>query len=878
MKNLLLAIGIVSTNLMAAPVVSGNYILQENNTSTYITSADSKLDTQSIAATHRAIRRVYDREFGYRLDAPLRVSLASNRDQVANAFATQLPFNEQVFYGAGALHVDVFGSTSWLQTLLIHETAHNYQLNPKMNGWSRFAHAIGGNAPVIAPFFVPMFPIPNITESSFVLEGNAVLNESRFGNGGRLWSGRALAETVTQARAGRVTPEMMFNRTLQFPYGEKFYLVGGHFQKFLAHRYGMKRVNGYFREYARQPFPFFGNTVFKRQFGKDFVTLMSEFRLSVLQEHRGFHPTRGKVLAHSQLRVPLAREGDDVLALVGDQRSAPKVVRFDRDGTKQVTKGAWHSGNLVSHNGKYYTSASAKISPQAIRAGLFDRDGYLLPGTAGKAIQGQLRDGRWVYFDIASSWDQPHLYVGGDYYGLAHSSVLVRGDTLYYFRQRGDRRTLYRNRTPIAHYRGHDGHPVDVDRQGRVYFVAPSLHGSTVYRTSGHGIERVVSGDDVTDLKLMDAKRALVQTIGADGYAVRRVSLHPHAAKVASLDPGLKQENLGEGHGSRPLLGVKKDYSPITQLRYSSLTSLSTYDTTKGYGLILEAGFTDPLWRNTLSFTLDYQKARTLLQASYTNEASPIHFGGSVTRAAHRRGKEGNGYRDWGYSAYLRWPFLATGYWRGSAKLTYERSYRQSQRRPVSLSVDVQKRLQFGYSKYPDERLRLSAFVSSDRGAVYGGVDGEWMHDLPGEMYLGVCGAYQVSSQVDTAREQGIKAGTDNTETINQGMLKIPTFGSISYVKEAMMGEVGLYKVLNFSAYSYHLPLSLHRESVYLKQRLYALDFGDGKRHLYRESVAGIEADLLLLHNYTVPVSAEVLYNPGAKRKVQVKVGAKYRF
>ncbi len=878
MKNIVIAIAISPLGLMASPVVSGDYTLQKNNTSTYITPTGSKLDAQAISATHQAIRRVYDREFGYRLDAPLRVSLASRHNQVANAFATQLPFNEQVLYGAGVLHEDVFGVTSWLRALLIHETAHNYQLNPKVNGWSRFAHAIGGNAPVVAPFFVPMFPIPNITESSFIKEGNAVLNESRFGNGGRLWSGRALAETVTQARAGRVTPEAMYNSTLRFPYGEKFYLVGGHFQKFLAHRYGMKRVNGYFKEYAKQPFPFFGNTVFKRQFSKDFVTLMKEFRQSILREHRGFHPTQGKVLVHSQLLVPLSREGGDVLALVGDQRSAPKVVRFGWDGKMQVKKGAWHSGNIVSQNGKYYTSASAKVSPQAIRAGLFDRDGYLLPGTAGKAIQGRLSDGRWVYFDIASSWDQPHLYVGGHYYGLAHSSVLVRGRNLYYFRQQGDRRTLYRNRTPIAHYRAHDGHPVDVDRQGRVYFVAPSQHGSTVYRTSAHGIERVVSGDDVTDLKLMNGKRALVQTIGADGYAVRSVHLHPYPARVASLDPGLKQVTLGKGNGSQSLLSVKKDYSPIAQLQYSSLTSFSTYDSTKGYGLTLEADFTDPLWRNTLSFSLDYQKARTLLQVSYTNTASPIHFGGSVTRVMHRRGAKGGTYRGWGYSAYLRWPFLATGYWLGSAKLAYARSYRQTDRTPVSLAVDLQKRLQFGFSKYPNELLGLSAFVSYDRGAVYAGVDGEWMHDLPGEMYFGARGAYRISSRVDTTKQLGIKVGAASPSSADPAVIRIPTSGTVSYAQEVMMGEVGLYKVFHFSAYSYHLPLSLQRESVYLKQRLYALNFGDGKRHIRQESIAGVEADLLLLHRYTLPVSMEVLYNPGAKRKVQVRVGAKYRF
>ena len=235
-------------------------------------------------------------------------------------------------------------------------------------------------------------------------------------------------------------------------------------------------------------------------------------------------------------------------------------------------------------------------------------------------------------------------------------------------------------------------------------------------------------------------------------------------------------------------------------------------------------------------------------------------------------------YRDWGYSAYVRWPFLATGYWRGSAKLAYARSYRQTDRAPVSVLVDVTKRLQFGYSKYPNELLSLSAFASYDRGAVYAGVDGAWMHDLPSEMYVGARGAYRISSRVDTTKQLGIKVGAASPTSADPAVMRIPTAGTISYAREAMMGEVALYKVLNISSYHYHVPLSLKRESIYFKQRLYALDFGDGKRHLRRESIAGVEADLLLLHNYTVPVTMEVLYNPGQKRKVQVRVGAKYRF
>jgi len=66
----------------------------------------------------------------------------------------------------------------------------------------------------------------------FLLEGNAVLNESRFGNGGRLYSGYALAELIEMANGGLITPELTYNSTLEFPYGEKSYLIGDFFRSF----------------------------------------------------------------------------------------------------------------------------------------------------------------------------------------------------------------------------------------------------------------------------------------------------------------------------------------------------------------------------------------------------------------------------------------------------------------------------------------------------------------------------------------------------------------------------------------------------------------------------------------------------------------------
>jgi hypothetical protein len=868
--------------LYASPVVPDAYVVHDANATRYIAPAGEGLAIGGIAEYQAGVMRRYAREYGYALDQKLHLTLASKNNQIANGFSTQIPLNEQVFYGNGAIHYDRFASTSWLKTLLIHETAHTYQLNPKANFLSRFAHAIAGNVPVVNPFFVPLFPVPNITESSFVLEGNAVMNESRFGNGGRLWSGYALAQTVVQARAGNITPAKMYNWTLSYPYGDKMYLVGGHFQRFLAKRYGVTRVNRYFKRYAKQPFPFFGNAVFAEHYGKDFVTLMGEFAQSVRAEHRAFRATQGRELAKSQIRTPLVRHKDRIVTLIGDRRTQPSIVSLAPDGEIKMHRGNWHSGRVFEVNGRYYTQSAERVSVRAIRAGLFDAQGYLKAETAGKVIQGRLANGQWVYFDAAHAWEAPQLYVGDRYFGTVNSSVFVRGDHLYYFRQNGHRRTLYRDRTPLYSYRGHDGKVVDVDGAGRVYFVAPSRHGSTVYRI-GHGrIERVTAGDDVLDLKLLGRGRAVVQTVGRDAYRLQTIRLHPRAAQVASLDPGLPEVTIGRikkhDTGENDNRIAARPYGALRELRYSGLRSESTYDLTHGYRFGLEMNFVDPLWRNTLSFAMRYQKERTLLRAQYRNSAHLLRYGISVTGVYKHTGYDQSRYRDYGYSAYMTLPFLASGYWRGSASLSVARPHDDPKRQPVTLRAHVGKRVQFGLAKYPNESIGLSVFGTYDRGAVYGGVRGEWMGGLSNQLYLGVRGAYLYSSTLDPSDGKGIKAGDVATSSSDPAAMPIPSLSGSGYVTQAALGEVALYKVFDYAWYSYHLPISLQRESLYLKHRLYALDFGSEGSKRYRESVVGVEADLLMLHRYTVPLKVELLYNKDAKNKVQVRVGAQYRF
>ncbi|HHB95075.1 MAG TPA: hypothetical protein ENK88_08020, partial [Campylobacterales bacterium] len=524
---ILLSISLPFVLFAQTVVVPDDYQISQDEDNSYIYSKEYAPILPDIKSYQHKVIKEYSSEFGFKFDDKLRTGLASQNNQIANAYSTQIPFNSQLFYGAGASEIDYFCSNSWLKTLILHETTHNFQLNPKESKLSWFSHKVVGNTPVTFLALFPLFPIPNIMINSFILEGNAVLNESRFGLGGRLYSGYALAEVVAMAKAGKIRPELMYNTTLDFPYGEKYYLIGGFFQKFLAQKYGVKKVNGYFKIHSKQIFPFFTSSAFRNTFGKTFKVLLAEFVEDIKVKHANFQTTQGKEVASSQLFVPMNSTNNEIYTLIGDYKSYPKILQFDKKSKKiKFNRGAYRSGEPFKIDGKYYTTSSVKISPTKIKMGLVDDSAYMLDSSEGKVIQGFLSNSKAIYFDIEKSIETPHIYIDGKFYDTSCSSVLVNGDDLYYFKQNGSKRTLYKNKKLIFDYSGYYGFVTDIGRDGEIYFISLSSNGSTAYSYQNGQIKRVTQGDDIIEFKLINPQEALVATIGADEYKYQIVKLN----------------------------------------------------------------------------------------------------------------------------------------------------------------------------------------------------------------------------------------------------------------------------------------------------------------------------------------------------------------
>ena len=719
---------LASCLMASSPVVPDNYFLHEDKKISYLYAEEHKTIVPALKAYQSTLMKYYEAEFGYSFDSPMFVGLASSNNQIANGFSTPFPFNSQLYYTAGASKLDYFTSTSWLKTLAIHETAHNFQLNTEGADYQKLLYKLLGRG-----FFtilgIPSSSFSFLTQSALMQEGNAVMNESRFNNGGRLYSGYALANVLSLAQAESLSPALVFNPVMKFPYGERFYLVGGFYQDFLVKKYGISKVNGYFK--ARDSFMlgFFTNHIHQSYFGKSFEALFLEFTQSLKQKHKGFHQTQGVLVAQSQIQHPMNQDNEMLLTLNSDLHSASTIMQYNKN-TNEVTylKGNWRNGEVFVKDKRYYTQTSAHVNPGKIEMGLYDSELRQKAGSGSKVLQGTMPDKREVTIDVKSSVESPRIYIGDTYYGQSHSSVYVsqEGD-LYYFKQKGHKRTLYKNKTALYSYIGHYGFVSDVDGQGAIYFIGNSAHGSTAYRYTNNRLTRVSKGDDVIDFKHLGKQKGLVATIGANGYSYRRISLIHKNASIAKPDYHLEAANKSLPQETQTFKKQKSlpavPYNALKQLDYSYSEQSMNYNEINGLQYTATFHFADPLKRNTFSTLLAYEDTRQVFGLAYQNNSQLLTYGTSFYVLNHD-----DDYifseRNHGYNAYAQYPFLRRGYWSGSATISHTKAFYSLYRSPTTFSMDLVNRKHFGMSKLPNSLNTVNAFVSKDReslnyGAAY---------------------------------------------------------------------------------------------------------------------------------------------------------------
>lgn len=842
--------------------------LQKSNTQIIYTRPNLPF-AQIAANEQQELHEDYEKYYGWRLDEKLYIGLLSGCNQIPNAFSTQWPNNRQMNYMGGSVMVDYFSATSWLKLLLHHESAHNYQLNAKASTFSQDAHTIIGNGTLLTPLL--MLTVPNIMENSFLLEGNAVLNESWHGNGGRLYNGALKAQTLIAAQADRITPQNLYNVSLEFPYyGFNWYIIGGHYNYYLAQKYGLEKINSYFLNHSEDFWwPHFTNWSMINSIGVDFESSLAEFAESKKAQAAKMRLAEGEKIAASKIFYQLGSSSERIYFLTQPSGvSFPELAVYDKKTNRFTLQRTSHpGGKVIEKGGDLYTQATNFTSPAKITQGLYNSHAKLLETSDSKVVQGYLKSGEALYFDVKSSFDQPQLYMGDEFYAQVNSSVYIDDeDNLYYFVQGENKeRTLYKNKTAIAALKGFYGHVVGADK-GVVYLVANSENGSSLYGFQEGRFFRASSADNIIDARIIDESKVLIAAIEADGYAYRvtaleRIDQAPYEERLF-----FEQESYyGAYEGVHEPLEKKEHYTALGNLHYSGADLLYT-SMQNGDFVSASANFGDPLGQNSAAIFIQKDDANiSTMGTLYENSEHLLSYRLGLYGLIDKN-KRGD-VRSFGAIGSALLPLYRAGYESVNLFASFYQDYQTAEREPLSLQLGWNHTEQFGYSLYPNFSHAASLQGAFERGdAIFGG-SYAIMHDLPYETYLGAAAKGSATPLNMTFRDaiinsRGVKLSNYPISVdMDPTLIDLPALGySDYYVKSAAYIEANAAKVLNFSSYWFTFPFSLQRESIYLKARHYHIREFDDLSHTLNEARLGLSLNLVMLNKLTFPLTVEALH------------------
>ncbi len=837
---------------------------------------------ESLHSSVPGIIKYYEKTFGYKMDEQLNVILASSKNhQVMNGYSTQHPFNMTMYFGGGALDVDYFSALSWVDLLSAHEIAHDFQLNSKNNWVSRSTHAIFGNTILVFPF-IPLISFPNSFLPQFILEGNAILNESLYNNGGRLFNGAQRATTFTYLKAGKFTPANMINRQTEFPFGDKPYIIGAYFHAYLAETYGVPKVNSFFEHNSTKAFGILAlNDSYEQTFGVGYEQLFQDFLERYKSHFTHMQFLKGELITTDYYKGSMTKSGEQILFKVQALAGERQIYQFDTHSLtiKKHQAGQWPAGKPFLYNDKLYTSSSVKTAYNNISIGLFNNNRHALKNFKGKALQA-VNGKDLLYFDVQSSYGEPKLHFNNDFYSIAHSSaILDSSSNIYYFKNSGKTRTLYKNHDPIYSYQGFWGFPIEV-LDNAIYFIAPTKHGSSLYVWKRGKVQRLSTADNIIDAKMITSEQFIAKSVTSESYEYR-------IAKITSfVAPPFEYKYNFENHSPTKLLGHKqlekssKEYNSLLGLKYSGLYTVMSYSSAqvKGakdpYLFSSSLLFADPLKHNQLSIGYMQTEELKLAMASYQNSRYRLQYFFNAMYVIddlrypnflHVDSSSGTGG-----SFLLNLPLIISGLHSWDLSLSGYVDYDDIHKNPFVLSLDYQYQENYGRALNPLKYLNSTLYFKYDKNSYADDRNNGDLTMFGGKIVLGRGFSNEFYMQFKT---QYTKASSGNTIKVDDQATRLtePTDFHLSSLyffhtaNEVYSGSVKFAKTFYADWYHHWIPFSIRRETLFLEAESMELRYDGGSdfiiaypgqgftrsKHIVEMRI-GIDYELLIFHNAVV--------------------------
>ncbi|MBL7543131.1 MAG: hypothetical protein JNL11_04910 [Bdellovibrionaceae bacterium] len=831
------------------------YIYHTPKFSYILTESDFKYLPKLVSESHK-MAALYENEFSWMLDEHTSLISTSNRNQIANAFATISPNNMVVFYKGGVEFLDPSAVSSWIDTLSSHEIAHVYQLNVKSRTGQFLKNIFGNSTYVIIPFIpLPLFTSPTALLPTFILEGNAVLNESRLNRGGRLFSAESLVLATELIEGGSGELRFLMNNYVGFPYGKEKYILGGYFQSYLANRYSFKTTNRFFLKHAENNInPFELKSSFAATFFADYENLYQDFLKNFRTKQKDYNPYRGESLVTSRQSVEFNRINDVIYFLSSpDDKSPKKLNQFKIQHNELHSDNSYlNAGKVFQIDGKFYTASVYSDNNRNIFYSLVDKNYNFLPEFENKYVTDVVGTSV-AYFDMTQSYDRGVLYRNQERINETESKALLDPQgNIYYFRQEGSSKILFRNREKIFSLKTNFSLLADVIADNEIYFISNTKNGSGLYCYCDKTIRRVLPYDNI-----IAAKKAgngfLVSFLSKDQYLVSHIQAQikdesptpPHDIFPSTYFHDVEATAHPEAQESRRYLSLR-------ELRFSQY-NINYFSSKKHHTLVNSLSWVDPLLYSSvdMAFSISDDLAYNSLKFLYLPYSTKL---GLLLK------NETDLY--WNETLKLTTNTLQVGvsntvYAQRFASLSIGADFQTEQNRLFNNEI---KSLYMIYRYSESYLLNYLPYLSfsfmpsleESSGKVSQSFSATGSKMLLTDFYL------SLGYTKNNAEYFKLEAKPTPSLFFKRG-IATPLYYSTFYSSELTQSEVQLTYEIPYSKYYYRFPFSLRRLAPFVSYQMH-----DSKEVFYGTEIdrlsfttIGLEAEILVLH--TSPMRVKLL-------------------
>ena len=563
--------------------------------------------------------------------------LVSPRRQISNGLVQIYPLPSIYIYPSPSHLLNKAAINHWFIDALSHEMSHLFQVNAQ----TKFSHFLS--------YFTPpysWFVYPNIYLSDIVLEGNAVLHESIYGTGGRLFSGWARALVFSQLKHGLTLKRILNLYNDPFSSTEK-YLHGGYFYAYLHKDYSLLELNQMFNKHSKHivlPIGIYNlNRLFEKTFKKDFHTLFREYKNFYMPKALKHKTSSSPTLFESHLEFGINSNATDIFLLTSDARSPPQLVVMNKKTRKlKFKKVDMPMGKIFKIKKDYYSSGNGQTDTINHEFALF-RDGYIpLEKSRSRQVL-DIAKNKTISFDTRQMLDEFRLYENDRFYDAIHSTAILDSEgSIYYFKQNGDTRTLYRNKKALFHFKGYYGFPIEADKSG-VYFIASTAYGSSLFSYENGQVFRLSPSDAIVAARKIHRTEFLVSEASPSSYKYKTISTQKTKESPYLYQYSFKKKNMFQDREFLKKLknNPEKPYSylPIENLRFKEMISVVSSkalpelnakilpELYNSLELLSIINFTDPLQKNTISLSGLMSKTKRNAAIAYSSTVHRLSWG-----------------------------------------------------------------------------------------------------------------------------------------------------------------------------------------------------------------------------------------------------------